>query len=81
MLEGKELEGKIGDKGSYSIDVDSALNVEIKVGGGNLETDGVEVGGYAKLTLWKILEKAALATDTKWDDEAISAIKKVFGQV
>lgn len=31
MLEGKELEGKIGDTGSYSVDVDANLKCVIEV--------------------------------------------------
>ena len=79
MLEGKELEGKIGAKGTYSVDVDATGQIEIKLGGGDLSIDGFEGGAYVKLTLFSLLEKAAAKTGTPWDDNAIKTIKALLG--
>ena len=81
LLEGKELEGKIGEKGSYSVDVDTTGLIEIKLGGGDLMVDGFEGGAYVKLTLMSILEKVAAKTETQWDDAAVMSIKKILGLV
>ncbi|HZX13699.1 MAG TPA: hypothetical protein VFF49_04790 [Thermodesulfobacteriota bacterium] len=81
LLEGKELEGKIGEKGSYSVDVDTTGLIEIKLGGGDLMADGFEGGAYVKLTLMSILEKVAAKTETQWDDAAVMSIKKILGLV
>lgn len=79
MLEGKEIEGKIGEKGSYYVDVSPDLVVDIGLGGGDLVVDGFKAVISVQLTIWQLLEKAALATGTKWDDEAVAVIEKIFG--
>lgn len=79
MLEGKELEGKIGDVGSYYIDVDATGKVEIA-----LQVEKAFEGGKAssltkvEANLLDICEAAAKKTDAVWDDNAIKTIKAVL---
>jgi hypothetical protein len=82
MLEGKELEGKIGDVGSYSLDVDMTGNVTVAVsvakdfGGAKVSsTNGVEVH------IFTLLEKLAAKTAATWDDAAIAKIKALLNLV
>lgn len=61
MLEGKELEGKIGTVGAYSLDVKPTGEVEVMVG--------------AKINIISLLEEMAKKTQTTMDDQAIAWIK------
>lgn len=80
MLEGKELEGKIGDVGSYSIDVDSKGLIKVSA---QVEHDF----GYAKVSsvnaietnVFQIAEEIAKKTSTTWDDKAVETLKSVLG--
>lgn len=80
MLEGKELEGQIGDVGGYSLDVDDkglvTVSIEVKK-----DFDGGSVSSVnsAQLSLFAILEKAAASTATPWDDKAVEMIEKLLG--
>lgn len=67
MLEGKELEGKIGEFGGYSVDVDDKGMIEVAVG--------------VKLDILHELEKIAAKTGTKIDDAVVDALKKLLGRV
>lgn len=80
MLEGNELEGKIGDVGSYTLDVDSQGKVKFAA---MIEKDF----GYAKVSsqnavesdIFKIAEEIAKKTSTQWDDKAIAGLKSLLG--
>lgn len=80
MLEGKEVEGKIGDVGMYEIDVDSKGYVRF---GAHVDKDF----GYAKVksanviesNIFKIAEEIAKKTKTEWDDKAIAGLKSLLG--
>lgn len=80
MLEGKEVEGKIGDVGSYFIDADATGKVKIgmeyskdlglaKVAG----TNAVEVH------ILDLLQKVVEKTPQTWDDSLVSELKKLLG--
>lgn len=64
MLEGKELEGKIGEYGSYEVDVTATGKVKAMVG---LEVD-----------LIAELRKLAAKTDNKLDDKAVDWIAELI---
>lgn len=67
VLEGKELEGKIGEIGGYSVDVNA---------------DGVlEVGVSVKIDLLAEVEKLAAKSGTKVDDAVVDFLKKLLGKV
>jgi len=79
-LEGKELEGPIGDVGSYSVDIDDKgkVTVEVKI------EKAVGVGKVAatvlvETDLFKLAAAAAAKTATPWDDEAVKALEKLLG--
>lgn len=81
-LDGKELEGKIGDVGSYSVDVDATGKVIISAvvsyeftGGKVSSTNAVEVG------ILDLLAQVAAKTSTTLDDEAVAMAKKLLGLV
>jgi len=63
MLEGKELEKKIGEYGTVSLDVTSELKVRLEVG---LEVDLVAE-----------IKKLAAKTSTPIDDAAVAWIEKI----
>lgn len=63
MLEGKELDGKIGEFGSYEVDVTPELKLKVSVG---LELDIVAE-----------LKKLAVKTDTPMDDLVVSWLEKL----
>lgn len=64
MLEGKELEGKIGTVGAYSLDVKPSGEVELMVG--------------AKINVLTLLEEMAKKTSTPLDDQAIAWVKTML---
>lgn len=66
ILEGKELEGKIGDVGAYSVDLTDKGIVEVSVG--------------VKVDLVAELEKLALKTDNSIDDKIVAMVKSALGR-
>jgi hypothetical protein len=82
MLEGKEFEGKIGDVGSYYVDVDAAGKVTLgmvisKAGNGFMMSSE----NKAEVTLVSLLEEYAKKSPAKWDDAAVETLKKVLALV
>lgn len=80
MLEGKELEGKIGDSGGYSVDVDDKGGIKIDVnyaqdfGSGKFNSSvGLETN------VFNIAEAIAAKTKTPYDDQVIAKIKALLG--
>lgn len=67
VLEGNEVEGKIGEVGSYKVDVNDKGIVEIAVG--------------VKVDLIAELEKLALKSDNQIDDKIVSIVKAALGRV
>lgn len=79
-LEGNELEGKIGDVGSYAVDVDDKGKVKVTL---TIDKDmglgKVSASVIVETDLFKIAEQLAAKTATPWDDEAIKALEKLLG--
>ncbi len=67
MLDGKEVDGKIGEYGSYFVDAD--------------DKGVVEVGVSAKFDVVAELEKLALKSDNKIDDKIVALVKAALGRI
>lgn len=82
MLEGKEVEGKIGEVGAYSVDVDKTGKVVIAIEASK-EIEGVKLKSVnsAEIELFVILEKVAQKTEAKWDDAVVAQVKTILGLV
>lgn len=80
MLEGKELEGKIGDKGSYSIDVDDKGNVKMAAAYAD-DISGVKIKSENSIetNVLDLLEQVALKNNAKWGVDAIKTVKTLLG--
>lgn len=82
MLEGKELEGNLGDVGKYELDVDDKGNVTFSA---TVDKDF----GYAKVqstnsvtsNIFHLAEEISKKTKSEWDDKAVAALKKLLGIV
>lgn len=66
MLEGKEVEGKLGSIGTYHVDVNQKGELEVGIG--------------IKIDLVKELETLAKKTSTPVDDAAIAWIKGLLAK-
>lgn len=66
MLEGKELEGNIGNFGSYYLDAN--------------DKGVVEAGVALKIDLLEQLAKLAKKTGTEVDDVVVKGLMKLFGK-
>lgn len=83
MLEGKELEGKLGEVGSYSVDVDSKLNVVLALEVAH-EVEGVvkvSSKNSAEVHLFAILEKACAKNSVHWDEALLGQFKVLLGVI
>ena len=84
MLDGKEVEGKIGEVGTYYVDATKEGNVfigaaiDVKVADGDVTVKNDLAVGVHVLT---ILEKIAKKNEKTWDDAAIQGIKNLLGLV
>lgn len=67
VLDGKELEGKIGSVGQYSADLNEKGELEVSVG--------------VKIDLIAEIEKLAAKSETKIDDAVLGFLKKLVGRV
>lgn len=80
MLEGKEAEGKIGNDGSYSLDVNEKGEVSIELA---FEKDfgdaKVKTANSISVSIFTLLEKIAAKTSQTWDDNAVATVEKVLG--
>lgn len=80
MLEGKELEGKIGDVGSYSFDVDDkgqmAVDLEVHK---DLGFASVKAVVEVKTDIFAVARHITEKTKTTWDDTAEAALEKLLG--
>jgi|KBSSwiStaDraftv2_1062776.scaffolds.fasta_scaffold6519531_1 hypothetical protein len=66
MLEGKEVEGKIGEIGEYYVDLNDKGEIEVAVS--------------LKIDLVKEAKKLAASTGTPIDDTAIAWLEKLMGR-
>lgn len=75
-LEGKELEGPIGDIGKYEVDVDKTGMVKISASVGK-DFDGVKASNElsVEVSIFTLLEKLTAKTDTKIDDAIVAKLK------
>jgi len=82
VLEGNEMEGKIGDVGSYLVDVNDKGEIIFSA---VIQKDF----GYAKVSsvnsvsanIIHLAEQVAKKTSATWDDVAVETIKKILGIV
>lgn len=84
LLEGREVEGKIGEVGGYFVDVTKEGMVEVGVSiKAELVEGGVEVKSEnsAKVHILTILEKQAKKNDKAWDDAVVSQLKMILGLI
>lgn len=80
MLDGKEVEGKIGNVGEYSLDVDTKGIIKIEAGV-KKEIEGAVVSNKLEIevSLFTILEKVVAKTPATWDDKLVAEIKLLLG--
>ncbi len=78
VLVGNEFEGKIGEVGSYVVDMDAKGFFKAELSAG---ADGaLQAGAYLKGDLLMLLEKAAANTENKVDDAMVSMIRSALGR-
>lgn len=75
MLEGKELEGKFGDKGGYSVDVDGYGVVRAELSYGD---QGFQGGAFVELEIIDLLKMLAQKSENQMDDKAVEFIEKLI---
>jgi len=82
MLEGKELEGKVGEVGEYFVDVEKNGQVTISLTA-KKELEGVLVSSENKavVNVITLLEKVAAKTEAKWDEAVVAQIKTILGLI
>ena len=82
LLEGKEIEKKIGDVGSVSVDVTKEGKVILEVVA-EYKADGLvaKSANSAEVELFVILEKVCSKNNVTWDEALISQLKVVLGLV
>lgn len=80
MLEGKELEGKVGDLGEYKGDVDAQGNITFSLDlGKDYGFTNFNLKFENKTSILKFAEAIAKKTETQWDDKVIALIKSLLG--
>lgn len=80
MLEGVELEGKLGDFGSYSVDVNATGKVLVALEVEKIVVDGLKIVSKSgvEIDLFMLLEMVAKKTSAAWDDIAVSKIRDIL---
>lgn len=79
-LDGKELEGKIGDVGGYSVDVDDKGKIKIDASvSKDLGHSKVSNTLSIETDIFKLAEAIAKKSESTWDDKAISGLKAILG--
>ena len=80
MLEGKEVEGKIADVGSYYLDADASGMVKIGLEfAKEFDVAKVKSVNEVEVHVMSILEKVAAQTKQTWDDAAVAQMKALLG--
>jgi hypothetical protein len=77
MLEGNEVEQKLGDKGSLLVDVKDSGIVEVKLA---YADGGLKAGSFVELDVVSILEALAKKTTTSVDDAMVASVKAALGR-
>lgn len=77
VLDGNELEGKIGSGGAYTLDVkpDGTFRAEAKYGEG-----AVKGGAFVECDILEVLKAFAASTENKIDDSMVDMIKGALGR-
>jgi hypothetical protein len=82
ILEGKEVEVKLGEVGSISVDVEKTGIVKVEIVA-EKEIEGVKAktSNTVEVSLFVLLEKVAAKTEAKWDDAVVAQLKAILGLV
>lgn len=82
ILEGKEVEVKLGEVGSLSVDVEKTGLVKIEIVASK-EIEGVKLStsSVAEISIFTLLEKQCAKNDVAWDEALISQLKVILGLV
>lgn len=82
MLEGKEVDVKIGDVGSVSVDVSKEGMVKVElIAAKELEGIKLQTSSSAEVSLFVILEKQCAKNSVTWDEALIAQLKVILGLV
>ncbi len=78
MFDGNEAEGKIGNFGGYTVDVNDKgiIRAEMKASNGG----GMTAGAFAEIDLLVELKKLAAMTTNKIDDGMVAMIAAALGR-
>lgn len=77
MLDGKEVEGKVGAGGSYFIDVDAKGLVTAQI---SYKEGALDSGMFVKLDVIDLLKMASLKTANTLDDNMVTMISAALGR-
>lgn len=77
ILEGKEVEQKLGDKGLLVVDVTDKGIVHVSM---SYVDGGLEAGSFVKLDLVSMLEMLVSKTDNNVDDALVASVKAALGR-
>ena len=82
LLEGKEIEKKLGDSGELSLDVTKEGKVIFEVVAA-YKADGLvaKTTNSAEVELFVILEKVCAKNNVSWDEALITQLKVILGLV
>lgn len=83
LLEGKEVEKKLGDVGEVSVDVskDGKVKVELSAIYKKDAILSVESKNSVDLDLFALLQEVAAKNDKTWDDALLAQLKVILGLV
>lgn len=72
MLEGKEVDKKLGENGSLVVDIDQngVARVELGYGSGNLKA-----GAFVEVGVLDLLEAGAKKSAPLWDDAVVAQVR------
>lgn len=80
VLEGKEIDQKIGQDGEVSLDVDDKGQVDIELSyAKDLGFAKAKVVSSLSVSIFDVAEMVAKKTATTWDDQAIAALENLLG--
>ena len=77
LFEGKELDQKLGEHGSLSIDVTEKGMLEVKLA---YADGGLKAGSFVEVDVVSIMELLALKTGNQVDDALVASIKAALGR-
>ncbi len=77
MLDGNEVEGKIGSGGQYKVDINDSGIVRIE---SSYAEGGIEGGAFVQADIIDLLRKLAAKSTNKLDDAAVNMIAGALGR-